>query len=77
MPPGRHARPEFDTAPYQVSYLPLGSSVSHVGERIHEASTTEEAAEALIELTAAHDGILAALGGIFTATADFHDGQAR
>ncbi|MFE0116504.1 hypothetical protein ACFWZA_00110 [[Kitasatospora] papulosa] len=77
MPPGRHARPEFDTAPYQVSYLPLGSSVSHVGERIHEASTTEEAAEALIELTAAHDGLLAALGGIFTATTDFHDGQAR
>lgn len=79
MPPGWHARPEFDTAPYQVSYLPLGSSVSHVVERIHEASTTEEAAEALIELTAAHDGILAALDGILTATAtaDFHDGPAR
>ncbi|MEH0525610.1 hypothetical protein QBA38_43070, partial [Streptomyces stelliscabiei] len=52
----------------------LGSSVAHIAERIREANTTEEAADALTELTAAHDGILAALDEVLTATADFHDG---
>lgn len=32
------------------------------------------AADALTELTAAHDGVLAALEEVLTATADFHDG---
>ncbi|MGW6454403.1 hypothetical protein ACWF94_00505 [Streptomyces sp. NPDC055078] len=65
---------DFDTAARPAGYLPLGSSVAHLAERIREATTTEEAADALIELTAAHDGILAALEEVLTATADFHDG---
>ncbi|MDX3308029.1 hypothetical protein P1S61_02690 [Streptomyces sp. ME08-AFT2] len=65
---------DFDTDCRPASYLPLGSSVAHLAERIREATTTEEAADPLIELTAAHDGILAALGDVLTATADFHDG---
>ncbi|MGA5065313.1 hypothetical protein ACPB9E_16400 [Streptomyces exfoliatus] len=48
--------------------------MAHLAERIREAVTTEEAADALTELTAAHDGILAALQEVLTATADFHDG---
>ncbi|MBC9723730.1 hypothetical protein [Streptomyces sp. TRM68367] len=64
----------FDTDYRPARYLPLGSSVAHIAERIREATTTEEAADALTELTAAHDGILAALGDVLTATADFHDG---
>ncbi|MGW5868250.1 hypothetical protein ACWFRJ_39595 [Streptomyces sp. NPDC055239] len=65
---------DFDTDARPVSYLPLGSSVAHLAERIREATTTDEAADALIELTAAHDGILAALTEVLTVTADFHDG---
>ncbi|MFG2836425.1 hypothetical protein ACGFYE_15685 [Streptomyces zaomyceticus] len=48
--------------------------MAHLAERIREAVTTEEAADALTELTAAHDGILAALHEVLTATADFHEG---
>ncbi|MET8126454.1 hypothetical protein [Streptomyces sp. NPDC005231] len=65
---------DFDTDSRPASYLPLGSSVAHLAERIREATTTDETAEALTELTAAHDGILAALEEVLTATADFHDG---
>ncbi|MGW2137688.1 hypothetical protein ACWCW2_16975 [Streptomyces sp. NPDC001773] len=65
---------EFDTDAHPASYLPLGSSVAHLAERIREATTTAETAGALTELTAAHDGILAALEEVLTATADFHDG---
>lgn len=64
----------FDTDARPVSYLPLGSSVAHLAERIRTATTTDEAADALTELTAAHDGVLAALGDILTATAEFHEG---
>ncbi|MEU2781834.1 hypothetical protein [Streptomyces sp. NPDC007110] len=69
---------DFDTDSRPASYLPLGSSVAHVAERLREAATTDEAADALTELTAAHDGVLAALEEVLTATADFHDrlGQA-
>ncbi|MFF7050098.1 hypothetical protein ACFY94_17235 [Streptomyces griseorubiginosus] len=63
---------ETDSRP--ASYLPLGASVAHLAERLREATTTAEAADALTELTAAHDGILAALEEVLTATADFHDG---
>ncbi|MFE5077652.1 hypothetical protein [Streptomyces halstedii] len=45
-----------------------------LAERIREATTTDATAEALTEVTTAHDGILAALDEILTATADFHDG---
>ncbi|MEV4449524.1 hypothetical protein [Streptomyces mirabilis] len=62
---------DFDTDTRPASYLPLGASVAHLAERIRNATTTDEAACAL---TAAHDGILAALEEVLTATADFHDG---
>ncbi|MEW2079094.1 hypothetical protein AB0941_36890 [Streptomyces sp. NPDC013433] len=65
---------DFDTDSRPASYLPLGSSVAHVTERLREAATTDEAADALTELTAAHDGVLAALEEVLTTTADFHDG---
>lgn len=65
---------DFDTDSRPASYLPLGSSVAHVAERLRKAATTDEAADALTELTAAHDGVLAALEEVLTATADFHDG---
>lgn len=65
---------DFDSGSCPASYLPLGASVAHLAERIREAATTQEAAKALTELIAAHDGILAALDEVLTATADFHDG---
>ncbi|MFI0776178.1 hypothetical protein [Streptomyces sp. NPDC021212] len=36
---------DFDTDARQASYLPLGSCVAHLAERIREATTTEEAAD--------------------------------
>ncbi|KOT61541.1 MULTISPECIES: hypothetical protein [Streptomyces] len=63
-----------DTDARTVSYLPLGASVAHLAERIRIATTTDEATDALTELTAAHDGVLAALGDMLTATAEFHEG---
>ncbi|MEI5603557.1 hypothetical protein [Streptomyces brasiliscabiei] len=66
--------PDFDTDARPSSYLPLGTSVAHLAERLRDATTTDEAADALTELTAAHDGILAALEEVLTATADFYDG---
>jgi hypothetical protein len=65
---------EFHTDFRPDSYLPPGASVAHLAARIREAVTTDEAAGVLTELTAAHDGILAALHEVLTATADFHDG---
>ncbi|KUO04612.1 hypothetical protein [Streptomyces caeruleatus] len=65
---------DFDTDHRPSRYPPLGSSVAHLAERIRDATTTDEAADALTELTAAHDGIFAALEEVLTATADFHDG---
>ncbi|MEU0844023.1 hypothetical protein ABZ370_31730 [Streptomyces sp. NPDC005962] len=64
----------FDTDARPASYLPLGSSIAHLAARIREATATDEAADALTELTAAHDGILAALREVLAATADFHEG---
>ncbi|MFF5273819.1 hypothetical protein [Streptomyces sp. NPDC000133] len=65
---------DFDTDIRPAIRQPLGSRVAHLAERIREATTTDETAEALTELTAAHDGILAALEEVLSATADFHDG---
>ncbi|MFE3901296.1 hypothetical protein ACFXPY_13290 [Streptomyces sp. NPDC059153] len=65
---------DFDTDSRWPSYPPLGASVAHLAERIHEATTTDEAADALTELTATHDGIFAALGQVLTAAAEFHEG---
>ncbi len=65
---------DFDTDRRPARDLPLGASVAQVAERIHQATTTQEVAAALTELTASHDGILAAIDQILTATASFHDG---
>ncbi|MEV6007354.1 hypothetical protein AB0M29_11150 [Streptomyces sp. NPDC051976] len=65
---------DFDTDASPASYLPLGSSVAHLAQRIREATTTDEVADALTELTAAHDGILVALREVLIATAEFHEG---
>ncbi|MFF3976529.1 hypothetical protein [Streptomyces sp. NPDC001828] len=65
---------DFDTDARPAIYAPMGSRVAYLAERIREASTTDETAEVLTELTAAHDGVLAALEEVLTATAEFHDG---
>ncbi|MCV2465168.1 hypothetical protein OEB94_38505, partial [Streptomyces sp. ICN988] len=65
---------DFDTDARPTIYQTLGSSVAHLTERIREATTTDEVAEALTGLTAAHDGILAMVADVLTATADFYDG---
>ncbi|WP_277441414.1 hypothetical protein [Streptomyces sp. SPB162] len=65
---------DFDTEARPATYPTLGASVAQLAERIRQATTTGEAADALTELTAAHDGILAALAEVLTATAEFHDG---
>ncbi|GGZ40492.1 hypothetical protein [Streptomyces poonensis] len=64
---------DFDTKYRPVRDLPLGASVTHLAERIRQATTTEEVAAALTELTASHDGILAAIREVIVATAEFHD----
>ncbi|MFD8847603.1 hypothetical protein [Streptomyces sp. NPDC059604] len=65
---------DFDTDRRPVHDLPLGASVAHLAQRIREATTTWDAAGVLTELTASHDGILAALEEVLIATAEFHDG---
>ncbi|MFE9308104.1 hypothetical protein ACFYM5_10425 [Streptomyces sp. NPDC006706] len=65
----------FNTEWRPPRYLPLGAQVAQLAERIREATTTDEVAEVLTELTASHDGILAAVDEILQATADFHDGM--
>ncbi|MFI7102746.1 hypothetical protein ACIBK8_25700 [Streptomyces sp. NPDC050161] len=63
---------EFETSSREAHYLPLGARVAHLAERIREATTTEDVAAVLTELTAAHDGVLAALAVVLDAAADFH-----
>ncbi|MFF6772791.1 hypothetical protein ACFY8W_04425 [Streptomyces sp. NPDC012637] len=65
---------DFDTDRRPAHDPPLGSVVSHLAARIRQATNTWEAAGVLTELTAAHDGILAALEEVLLATAEFHDG---
>lgn len=62
----------FDTELREPHYLPLGSQVAHLAEQIREASTTDEVAHVLTELTASHDGVLIALGEVIAATAGFY-----
>ncbi|GAU70754.1 hypothetical protein SSP35_22_00570 [Streptomyces sp. NBRC 110611] len=64
--------PGFDTQLREPHYLPLGASVGRIAERIREAITTDEVADALTELTAAHDGVLTALDDVLAATAEFY-----
>lgn len=65
---------DFDTDRRIPHYLPLGAQVSHLADRIREATTTQDAADVLTELTASHDGILAGIEAVLIATADFHEG---
>ena len=65
---------DFDTEARPASYLPLGASVAHLAARIRAATTTDEVADVLTELTAAHDGILAALDDVLISTSEFHEG---
>ncbi|MEU2131764.1 hypothetical protein [Streptomyces sp. NPDC018352] len=64
----------FDTDSRWPSYLPVGSSVARLADWIRDATTTDDASRALTELTATHDGVLAALGQVLTAAAEFHEG---
>ncbi|MBT2409349.1 hypothetical protein J7I94_02025 [Streptomyces sp. ISL-12] len=64
----------FDTDLRPPHYLPLGARITSLVHRLQEATTTTDAAEVLTELTATHDGILAGLEAVLTATADFYDG---
>ncbi len=57
-----------------ASYPTLGASVSHLAERLREATDTTEAADILTELTAPHDGILAGFEEALGALAEFFDG---
>ncbi|MEU5898664.1 hypothetical protein [Streptomyces venezuelae] len=62
---------DFDTTTREPHYLPLGAQVAHLAERIREATTSDEVADVLTELTASHDGVLIALGEVLAATAAF------
>lgn len=64
----------FDTDRREPYYRPLGAQVAHLADRLREATTTDEAANVLTELTATHDGILTALGDVLVAAADFFEG---
>ncbi|MEU2874221.1 hypothetical protein ABZ769_34360 [Streptomyces olivoreticuli] len=68
---------DFATDLREPHYLTLGAQVAHLAQRIRVAETTEDVADALTELTAAHDGILTALGEVLAATADFYQGLGR
>ncbi|WP_326731805.1 hypothetical protein [Streptomyces phaeochromogenes] len=69
---GVKADDAFDTEMREPHYLPLGSQVAHLAERIREATTSDEVADVLTELTASHDGVIIALGEVFAATAAFY-----
>ncbi|MEW2253329.1 hypothetical protein AB0907_39195 [Streptomyces sp. NPDC006975] len=64
----------FDTEARPARYPALGASVSHLAERLREATDTAEAADILTELTAPHDGILAGFEETLGALAEFFDG---
>ncbi|WP_258563025.1 hypothetical protein [Streptomyces phytophilus] len=64
----------FDTDARPAGYLPLGAGVAHLSDLLRKATTTAEAAHVLTEVTAAHDGVLAALEDVPLAAAEFHDG---
>ncbi|MEU2082340.1 hypothetical protein ABZ569_10700 [Streptomyces albus] len=63
----------FETSLTAYHYLSLGDHVAHLADRLHEATSTCEAADVLTELTAPHDGILAAVYQVIEAAAAFHD----
>ncbi|MFF6783790.1 hypothetical protein [Streptomyces sp. NPDC012510] len=63
----------FDTGRREPYELPLGAQVAHLAERLRQATTTDDAADILTELTATHDGVLTALGDVLVAAADFYE----
>ncbi|MCZ0978721.1 hypothetical protein O1L60_04225 [Streptomyces diastatochromogenes] len=63
----------FDTDRHTTHELPLGAQVAALADSLRRATTTQDAATILTELTAAHDGVLAALGQVLDATAEFLD----
>ncbi|MFF3364539.1 hypothetical protein [Streptomyces misionensis] len=64
----------FDTDARPARYPTLGASLSHLAERLREATDTAEAADILTELTAPHDGVLAGVEETLGALAEFFDG---
>ncbi|MGW4345330.1 hypothetical protein ACWEL8_09660 [Streptomyces sp. NPDC004690] len=65
---------EFDADHRPVQYRPLGGSVLDFAEQIRLATTTDEVAGVITELTAPHDGVLTALNEVLRDLADFCDG---
>lgn len=64
----------FDSEARPARYPTLGDSVSHLADRLREATDTSEAADVLTELTAPHDGVLAGFEATLGALAEFFDG---
>ncbi|MFE5298117.1 hypothetical protein [Streptomyces sp. NPDC056632] len=63
----------FDTDQHTAHRLPLGAQVAALADDLREATTTQDAAAILTELTAAHDGVLAALAQVLDAAAEFFE----
>jgi hypothetical protein len=62
----------FDTDAREVADLTLGAQVGNLAADIRRATTSDEVADTLAEVTAAYDGILAGLADVLVAAADFH-----
>ncbi|WP_435059136.1 hypothetical protein [Streptomyces sp. bgisy060] len=63
----------FDTDQRTSHYLPLGAQVAALADDLRAAETTQDAAAVLTELTAAHDGVVAALAQVLDSAADFFE----
>ncbi|MEU8617338.1 hypothetical protein [Streptomyces sp. NPDC048623] len=63
----------FDTDQHTEHYLPLGARVAALADNLRRATTTQDAAAVLTELTAAHDGALAGLGQVLGAVDEFFE----
>ncbi|MFD5765331.1 hypothetical protein ACFWIN_05860 [Streptomyces sp. NPDC127049] len=61
----------FDTDRRTAHELPLGAQIAALADSLRQATSTQDAAAVLTELTAAHDGVLAALGQVLDETAEF------
>ncbi|GAA2254895.1 hypothetical protein GCM10010232_50160 [Streptomyces amakusaensis] len=62
----------FDTDAREIADLTLGTQVGNLAATIRRATTSDEVAETLAEVTAAYDGVLAGLADVLVATADFY-----
>ncbi|WP_329309197.1 hypothetical protein [Streptomyces microflavus] len=63
----------FDTDRRTDHYLSLGAQVAALANNLRRSTTTQDAAAVLTELTAAHDGVLAALGQVLNAAEEFFE----